>query len=77
MTVCYVNRHLLPLWKGFESDANERVWQDLDDVFAGIPVLVKRYLRKLLGSKAPEAVKDGIDMCSQLGLDPTNVDVGA
>jgi hypothetical protein len=24
----------------------------------------------------PEAVKDGIDMCSQLGLDPDNVGVG-
>jgi hypothetical protein len=65
------------LWKGFESNDNERVWQDLDDVFAGIPVLVKPYLRKLLGSKAPEVVKDGIDMCSQLGLDPDNVGVGA
>ncbi len=40
-------------------------------------MLVKRYLRKLLGSKASEAVKDGIDMCSQLGLNPDNVDVGA
>ena len=59
--------HLLPLWDGFESNDNERVWQDLDDVFAGIPVLVKRYLRKLLGCKAPEMVKDGLDMCSQLG----------
>ncbi len=67
--------YLLPLWKGFKSDANERVWQDLDDVFTGIPVLVKRYVHKLLGSKASEAVKDGIDMCSQLGLNPDNVDV--
>jgi hypothetical protein len=55
---------LLPLWDGFESNYDERVWQDLDDVFAGIPVLVKRYL---LGSEAPEMVKDGLDMCSQLG----------
>ena len=39
--------------------------------------MVKSYLRKLLGSKAPEAVKDGIDMCKQLGLDSDNVDVGA
>jgi hypothetical protein len=67
----------LNIKKGFESDANEHVWQDLDDVFAGIPVLVKRYLRKLLGSKASEAVKDGIDMCTKLGLNPDNVDVGA
>jgi hypothetical protein len=54
--------HLLPLWKGFESNDNEHVWQELDDVFAGIPVLVKRYLRKLLKSKTPEEVRDGTEV---------------
>jgi hypothetical protein len=29
--------HLLPLWNGFGSNDNEHVWQELDDVFAGIP----------------------------------------
>ncbi len=46
----------------------ERLNRQQHGVFAAIPVLVKRYLRKLL---------DGTDTCSQLGLDPDNVGVGA
>ncbi len=65
--------HLLPLWKGFESKENERVWQDLHDVFAGVPVLIKRSLRKLLKSKDPTEIQDGTDMCKELGLDPAGL----
>jgi hypothetical protein len=66
--------HLMPpLCKGFESKESERVWQDLDDVFAGIPAMVKRYLRKLLRCKALKENLAGADMCTQLGLDPKDV----
>jgi hypothetical protein len=65
---------LLPLWKGFESQESECVWQDLDDVFAGIPVLAKRLLRRLLlKSKTPKKIQDGTDMCGQLELEPEDV----
>jgi hypothetical protein len=47
---------------------SEHVWQDLDDVFAGIPVVVKRYLKKLLKSKDAAMAKAGREMCGQLGL---------
>jgi hypothetical protein len=61
---------VLPLWKGFEDKTSEHVWQDLDDVFAGIPVVVKRYLKRLLKSKDAATIKAGREMCAQLGLDP-------
>ena len=60
---------VLPLWKGLEDKTSEHVWQDLDDVFAGIPVVVKRYLKKLLKSKDAAMAKAGREMCGQLGLE--------
>ena len=60
---------MLPLWKGFEDKTSEHVWQDLDDVFAGIPVVVKRYLKKLLKSKDVTMAEAGREMCGQLGLE--------
>ncbi len=56
---------MLPLWKGFEDKTSEYVWQDIDDVFAGIPVVVKRYLKKLLKSKDAAMAKAGREMCGQ------------
>jgi hypothetical protein len=53
---------VLPLWKGFEDKTSEHVWQDLDDVLAGIPVVVKRYLNKLLKSKDAAMAKAGREM---------------
>ena len=60
---------MLPLWKGFEDKTGEHVWRDLDDVFAGIPVVVKRYLKKLLKSKDAAMAEAGREMCGQLGLE--------
>jgi hypothetical protein len=37
-------------------------------VFAGIPVVVKRYLKKLLKFKDAAMAKAGREMCGQLGL---------
>ena len=56
---------VLPLWKGFEDKTGEHIWRDLDDVFAGIPVVVKRYLKKLLKSKDAAMAKAGREMCGQ------------